>query len=81
MTSISYFAPSPEKTSAGRLCRKKARDCQRTAMTSEDPKVRRVYLKLAELWREMASVAEWEAGEPSQETAVVIAFPARTKMT
>jgi hypothetical protein len=79
MTSISYFAPSPGGISASRLCRKKARDCLRTVMTSDDPKIRRVYLKLAELWREMALTAEWEAGEPSQETGVVVAFPKRTE--
>jgi hypothetical protein len=79
MTPISYFAPSPGETSASRLCRKKARDCQRAAMTSEDPRVRRVYLNLAKLWREMASVAEQETGVPSQESAVVIAFPSRAE--
>jgi hypothetical protein len=47
-------------------------------MTSDDPKVRRVYLKLAELWREMAVVAEWKEGEPSRKTGVVVAFPKRT---
>jgi hypothetical protein len=78
MTSISYFAPSPRAISASRHCRKKASDCQRTALTSDDPKIRRVYLKLAELWREMAVVAEWKEGEPSQKTGVVVAFPKRT---
>jgi hypothetical protein len=78
MTSFSSFAPSLGQTSASRLCRKKARDCQRTAMTLEDPKDRRVYLKLANLWREMAYAAEQEAGALSQETAVVIAFPSNS---
>jgi hypothetical protein len=49
-----------------------------TAMTLEDPKDRRVYLKLANLWREMAYAAEQEAGALSQETAVVIAFPSNS---
>jgi hypothetical protein len=33
---------------------KKARDCQRTALTSADPTIRHRYLHLAKLWREMA---------------------------
>jgi tetrahydromethanopterin S-methyltransferase subunit H len=37
-----------------------------------------VYLKLANLWREMAYAAEQEAGALSQETAVVIAFPSNS---
>jgi hypothetical protein len=47
MTSISYFARLPGETNTPDLCRKKASDCQRTALTTEDPRARRVYLQLA----------------------------------
>jgi hypothetical protein len=77
MTSISYFARSPRATDTGRLCRMKGNDCQRIALTTEDPKARRVYLQLAKLWREMANIRE--AGEPSNEGGVVIDFPRRTR--
>jgi hypothetical protein len=78
MTSISYFARLPGETDAGRLCRKKASDCQHMALTTEDPRVRRVYLQLAELWREMANMPE--AGEPSNKDGVVIDFSSRARI-
>jgi hypothetical protein len=78
MTSISYFARLPGETNAGRLCRKKASDCRRAALTAEDPRARRVYLQLAKLWREMANMRE--AGEPSNEGGVVIDFFSRTRV-
>ena len=77
MTSSSYFARSPRATDTGRLCLKKASDCQRIALTTEDPKARRVYLQLAKLWREKADVLE--VGEPSSAGGVVIDFPSRVK--
>jgi hypothetical protein len=77
MTSIRYFARSPRETTTGRLCRKKASDCRRVALTTEDPKVRRVYLQLAKLWREKAEVLE--VGEPSSGGGVVIGFPRGTR--
>ena len=78
MTSISYFARLPGETNAGRLCRKKASECQHIALTTEDPRVRRVYLQLAKLWREMADTRE--AGEPSNEGGgVVIDFSSRAR--
>ena len=78
MTSISYFARLPGETNTPDLCRKKASDCQRTALTTEDPRARRVYLQLAKLWREMANMRE--AGEPSNEGGVVIDFFSRTRV-
>jgi hypothetical protein len=77
MPSISYFARSPRETNTCRLCRKKASDCQRIALTTEDPRARRMYLQLAKLWREKADVHE--ACEPSSEGGVVIDFRRRTR--
>ena len=77
MTSISHFARLPGETNTPDLCRKKASDCQRTALTTEDPRARREYLQLAKLWREKADVLE--VGEPSSAGGVVIDFPSRVK--
>jgi hypothetical protein len=46
------------ETKASRLCRSKASDCQRQAMTTADPTVRQRYFRIAKLWREMADQAE-----------------------
>jgi hypothetical protein len=48
------------------------------ALITEDPRVRRVYLQLAKLWREMADTRE--AGEPSNEGGVVIDFFSRARI-
>jgi hypothetical protein len=77
MTSISYFVRSPRETTTPRLCLKKASDCQRIALTTEDPRARRVYLQLAKLWREKAEVLE--VGELASAGGVVIDFPRRTR--
>jgi hypothetical protein len=59
MTSITYLDGSAnEKNEAVRLCRKKATECQRTALTTSDPMVRLRFLHLAKLWREMADEAD-----------------------
>jgi hypothetical protein len=47
------------------LCRKKARECLRSALTSTDPTVRLRYLQLAKLWREMGGEAVKQAKESS----------------
>jgi hypothetical protein len=75
MTSIRYFAR--HETETGRLCRKKASDCQRIALTTEDPRARRMYLELAKLWREKADAQE--VGKPSSDGGVVIDFPGGTR--
>jgi hypothetical protein len=62
MALISYPTSSSVETNASRLCQKKARDCQRVALTAKDPKVRLVFSQLAKMWREMADEAEQEAG-------------------
>jgi hypothetical protein len=76
MTLISYFARPPSETITARLCRKKATDCQRIALTIDDPKARRVYLQLTKLWREKADMLE--ACKRSNEGGVVIDFAKRT---
>jgi hypothetical protein len=48
------------ETKASRLCRRKAADCQRQAMTTADPTARKRYFHIAKLWREMADQAERE---------------------
>jgi hypothetical protein len=77
MTSIRYFARSPRETTTGRLCRKKASDCRRIALTTEDPRARRMYLQLAKLWDEKADAQE--VGKPSSDAGVVIDFPRGTR--
>jgi hypothetical protein len=47
MTSLSYPNSSSDETS--RWCQKKARDCQRVALTAKDPRVRLVFLHLAKI--------------------------------
>jgi hypothetical protein len=81
MTSIRYPNSSPNEANASRWCQKKARDCQRFALTAKDPKVRLVFFNLAKMWREMADEAEpeIETVEPSKGIDVVINFPSRAK--
>ena len=59
--SITYLNGSSNETEAVRLCRKKARDCQRVALTTTDHNIRLRYLHLAKLWHEMAREAERKA--------------------
>jgi hypothetical protein len=40
------------------FCLKKAKDCLRIALTTEDPRARLVFHRLAKMWREMADEAE-----------------------
>jgi len=51
------------ETNASRLCRRKAADCQRQAMTTDDPTARKRYFHIAKLWREMADQAEREQAQ------------------
>jgi hypothetical protein len=76
MSSITYLNGSSSETEAVRLCRKKARDCQRVALTTTDHNIRLRYLHLAKLWHEMAREAERKANCSSGDKAVVI-FPTR----
>ena len=46
MTRITYLHGSPSETEPIRLCRRKAMEYQRTALTTTDPTVRRKYLHL-----------------------------------
>jgi hypothetical protein len=79
MTSIRYPTSSSDETHACRSCRKKARDCQRVALTAKDPKVRLAFSHLAKIWREMAAEADQETVEPSKGLGVVINFPSRAR--
>ena len=81
MTSIRYPTSSSDETNDRRWCQKKARDCQRVALTAKDPKVRLVFFNLAKMWREMADEAEpeIETVEPSKGIDAVINFPSRAK--
>jgi hypothetical protein len=81
MASIRYPNSSPSEANASRWCQKKARDCQRAALTAKDPKVRLVFFNLSKMWREMAGVAEpeTETVEQSKGVDVVINFPSRAK--
>ena len=81
MTSISYPNSSSDETNPSPWCQKKARDCQRAALTAKDPKVRLVFFNLAKMWREMADETEpeTETVEPSKGIGVVIYFPSRAK--
>ena len=74
MTSTSYLPGSSGETDASRFCREKARDCQRAALTTTDPKFRLTFLRLAKLWREMADVRSNKREGPKDES-VVILFP------
>jgi hypothetical protein len=82
MTSITYLDGSAnEKNEAVRLCRKKATECQRTALTTSDPMVRLRFLHLARLWRELADEADQRTNKPptSEDKGVIIVFPKRLK--
>jgi hypothetical protein len=79
MASISYPTSSSVETNASRLCKEKARGCQRVALTANDPKVRLAFFHLAKMWREMADEAEQEAGGLLKEDGIVINFPGRAK--
>ena len=74
MTRITYLHGSPSETEPIRLCRRKAREYQRSALTTTDPTVRRKYLHLAELWREMADEAKrrMSASSPDEDKGVVL---------
>jgi hypothetical protein len=58
MGSITYLSGSTNKTEPSWLCRKKATDYQRAALTATDLRIRLRYLHLARLWHEMAREAE-----------------------
>jgi hypothetical protein len=74
MSSISYLHGSSGETNASRFCREKARDCQRAALTTTDPKFRLTFLHLAKLWREIAD-ARSKKLERLEDKSVVILFP------
>ena len=77
MTSTSYLHGSSGETDASRFCRQKARDCQRAALTTTDPNFRLTFMRLANLWREMAD-ARRNKREGPENKSVVIFFPKRS---
>ena len=58
MTPIIHSNGPSSETEPVPLCRRRAMECQSTALTTTNPKVRLRYLHLARLWKEMADDAE-----------------------
>jgi len=78
MTSITYLNGSSSESEAVRLCREKARKCQRTALTSTDHDIRVRYWHLAKLWHEMAREAERKTtGSSSSDGGGAVIIPMR----
>jgi hypothetical protein len=78
MTSITCSDQlSNDRIEAVLLCRKKATECQRTALTTADPMVRLRFLRFAKLWREMADALDRRKNKPpaSEDKGVIIVFP------
>jgi hypothetical protein len=77
MGSITYLSGSTNKTEPSWLCRKKATDYQRAALTATDLRIRLRYLHLARLWHEMAREAERKTNGSSalDGGAVIIPMP------
>src|ERR1700733_10960858 len=76
MTRITYLNRSSSATAPLRLCRRKAMECQRTAMTTTNPVIRSRFFHLAKLWREMADEAEQRTivSSNSKEPGVVLSL-------
>ena len=74
MTPIIHFNEPSSETEPVPLCRRRAMECQSTALTTTNPKVRLRYLHLAKLWKEMADDAErrTNGSTPSEAHGVVI---------
>jgi hypothetical protein len=68
---------SNDRIEAVLLCRKKATECQRTALTTADPMVRLRFLRFAKLWREMADALNHRTNKPpaSEDKGVIVVFP------
>ena len=78
MTSITHLNGSSSESEAVRLCREKARECQRTALTSTDHDIRVRYWHLATLWHEMAREAERNTtGSSSSDGGGAVIIPMR----
>jgi hypothetical protein len=58
MTRITYLHGSSSEMKPVHLCRRKAMEYQRAALTTTDPGVRRRCLHLPELWTEMVNEAK-----------------------
>ena len=67
------FDRSSGETESVRLCRRKAMECQRTAMITTNPVIRIRFFHLAKLWREMADeAARTNVSSNSKEPGVVL---------
>ncbi len=75
MTPITYLNGSPTKTERVGLCRRKATECQRTALTTTDPNIRLRFWHLAKLWREMADEAARTTVASTSDERGVVLFP------
>jgi hypothetical protein len=75
MTTISDLDCSSTETNASRFCLRKAKDCQRIALTTDHPTSRRTFLKLAELWLEMAHKAAEETIELPMKLVSLLTSP------
>ena len=60
MTPIAYLDGSSTETERAQLCRRKAIECQRAALTTANPEIRLGLSNLAKLWRAMAGEAARE---------------------
>jgi hypothetical protein len=76
MTPMTYLNGSSKEAASDRFCRRKAKECQRTALTTTDPDVRLRFLHLAKLWSEMAEEAERRMNKScaSEKQGVVLFF-------
>ena len=82
MTRITYLDGVSSEAEPIRLCRRKATECQRTALTTTDPNIRQRYLHLAKLWREMADDAKGQSnGSSASEGRGVLIFLNRYQMS
>jgi hypothetical protein len=70
MTSITYLNDV-------KLCRQKARECQRSALISTHHGIRARYWHLAKLWHEMAREAERKMNGSSPPDVGVVIIPMR----
>ena len=81
MTLLTRFNASRE-TEPVRLCRKKAMECRRNALTATNPAVRMMYLHIAKQWNEMAEYAKRRSnGTGREREQSVVIFPNRFSKT
>jgi hypothetical protein len=77
MGSVTYLHGSTKKPEASWLCRKKATDYQRAALTAPDLRIRLRYSHLARLWHEMAREVERKTNGLSPPDGGAVIIPMR----